>query len=129
MDADGFLSIQGRLKRFAKVAGEMVSLELAETIARVVSSEQVHAATCISDAGRGEVIVLFTTDSDLSREQMAAVARGLGYPEICLPKKIDVVEELPVLGTGKIDYFRLQQLAARLHLKPSDEAKYKKPLI
>jgi len=129
MDADGFLSIQGRLKRFAKVAGEMVSLELAETIARVVSSEQVHAATCISDTGRGEVIVLFTTDSDLTREQMAAVARGLGYPEICLPKKIDVVEELPVLGTGKIDYFRLQQLAARLHLKPSDEAKYKKPLI
>ena len=129
IDAEGFLTIQGRLKRFAKVAGEMVSLELAETIARAVSTEDVHAATCIADEGRGEVIVLFTTDSDLTREQMAAVARGLGYPEICLPKKINVVENLPLLGSGKIDYFHLKQLAARLHLKHGDEAKYKKTLI
>ena len=126
---DGYLSIQGRLKRFAKVAGEMVSLELAETIARAVSAEEVHAATCISDEGRGEVIVLFTTDSDLSREQMASAARGLGYPEICLPKRINVVDDLPLLGSGKVDYHRLKHLADRLHLKHGGEAKYKKPLI
>ena len=129
IDADGYVTIQGRLKRFAKVAGEMVSLELAETIARAVSSEEVHAATCISDEGRGEVIVLFTTDSDLTREQMASVARGLGLPEICLPKRINVVEDLPMLGSGKVDYPRLNQLAVRLHLKAADEAKYKKTLI
>jgi acyl-[acyl-carrier-protein]-phospholipid O-acyltransferase/long-chain-fatty-acid--[acyl-carrier-protein] ligase len=111
MDAQGHLSIQGRLKRFAKVAGEMVSLEVVEAIARSVSGDAMHAATCISDEGRGELIVLFTTDSDLTREQMAAAAKGLGYPEIALPRRIRVVDNLPLLGTGKVDYMRLKQNA------------------
>jgi acyl-[acyl-carrier-protein]-phospholipid O-acyltransferase/long-chain-fatty-acid--[acyl-carrier-protein] ligase len=128
-DAENNLIIQGRLKRFAKVAGEMVSLELAETLARAVSSQAVHAATCISDDSRGEVIVLFTTDSDLSRDELASAARGLGYPEICVPKKISVVEDLPLLGSGKIDYHHLKGLATVLHLKPRGEAKHKKSLI
>ena len=109
VDADGFVSIQGRLKRFAKVAGEMVSLEVVEAIARAASAEAMHAATCISDAARGELIVLFTTDSELTRDQLAAAARGLGYPEIAIPKRIRVVEALPLLGTGKVDYMRLKQ--------------------
>ena len=111
LDPDGFLSIQGRLKRFAKVAGEMVSLEVVEAIARSVSGEAMHAATCVSDEGRGELIVLFTTDSELSREQLAAAAKGLGYPEIALPRRIRVVDNLPLLGTGKVDYVRLKQHA------------------
>lgn len=111
LDADGFLSIQGRLKRFAKVAGEMVSLEVVEAIARSVSGEAMHAATCISDEGRGELIVLFTTDSELTREQLAAAAKGLGYPEIALPRRIRVVDNLPLLGSGKVDYVRLKQHA------------------
>jgi acyl-[acyl-carrier-protein]-phospholipid O-acyltransferase/long-chain-fatty-acid--[acyl-carrier-protein] ligase len=111
-DADGFVQIQGRLKRFAKVAGEMVSLEVVEAIARAASTEGMHAATCISDAARGELIVLFTTDSDLTRDQLAAAARGLGYPEIALPKRIKAVENLPLLGTGKVDYVRLKSAAS-----------------
>ncbi len=111
LDEEGFLSIQGRLKRFAKVAGEMVSLEIVEVIARSVSCEAMHAATCVSDEGRGELIVLFTTDSELTREQLAAAAKGLGYPEIALPRRIRVVEALPLLGTGKVDYVRLKQNA------------------
>ena len=111
MDAEGYVSIMGRLKRFAKVAGEMVSLEVVEAIARAASSDAMHAATCISDAARGELIVLFTTDSALTRDQLAASARGLGYPEIAIPKRINVVAALPLLGTGKVDYLRLKQLA------------------
>ena len=111
LDADGYVSIQGRLKRFAKVAGEMVSLEVVEAIARTASADAMHAATCISDAARGELIVLFTTDSELTRDQLAAAARGLGYPEIALPKRIRVVGNLPLLGTGKIDYVRLKAQA------------------
>ncbi len=111
MDAEGYISIQGRLKRFAKVAGEMVSLEVVESLARSVSGEAMHAATCISDEGRGELIILFTTDSDLTRDQLAAAAKGLGYPEIALPRRIRVVENLPLLGTGKVDYVRLKQNA------------------
>lgn len=113
LDADGYLAIQGRLKRFAKVAGEMVSLEVVEHIARAASAARngggvgegaQHAATCIADPERGEVIVLFTTDSDLTREQLAAAARGLGYPEIALPRRIRVVDGLPLLGSGKVNY-------------------------
>jgi len=111
LDADGLLTIQGRLKRFAKVAGEMVSLEIVEAIARSASEEAMHAATCVADEGRGELIILFTTDSELTREQLAAAARGLGYPEIALPRRIRVVDKLPLLGTGKVDYVRLKQHA------------------
>jgi acyl-[acyl-carrier-protein]-phospholipid O-acyltransferase/long-chain-fatty-acid--[acyl-carrier-protein] ligase len=111
LDADGFVLIKGRLKRFAKVAGEMVSLEVVEAIARAASGEATHAATCVSDPARGELIVLFTTDPALTRDQLAVAARSLGSPEIALPKRIVVVENLPLLGTGKIDYMRLKALA------------------
>lgn len=111
IDTDGYLSLQGRLKRFAKVAGEMVSLEVAEVLARNVSIEADHAATCVLDEGRGESIILFTTDSDLSRDQLSAAARGLGYPEVAVPRKIRVVESMPLLGSGKIDYHHLKDLA------------------
>lgn len=111
MDAQGYLSILGRLKRFAKVAGEMISLEVVETLARTASGEAMHAATCVPDPGRGESIVLFTTDPRLSRELLAQTAKDQGMPEIALPRRIRVVESLPVLGTGKVDYVRLKSLA------------------
>ncbi|MBI5936290.1 MAG: AMP-binding protein [Betaproteobacteria bacterium] len=111
IDPEGFVSIVGRLKRFAKVAGEMVCLELTEAIARAASGEAMHAALNVPDTGRGEAIVLFTTDSDLTREQLAAAARGLGYPELALPRRIQVVQGLPVLGSGKVDYLKLGKLA------------------
>lgn len=112
IDAQGYLHIAGRLKRFAKVAGEMISLEVVESIARAVSAEAMHAATCVADVSRGESIILYTTDSDLTREQLTAAARGLGYPEIAVPRRIRVVETLPMLGTGKIDYMALKTIEA-----------------
>lgn len=112
IDAQGFVQIVGRLKRFAKVAGEMISLEIVENIARTVSAEAMHAATSVADVSRGESIVLYTTDSDLTREQLSSAARGLGYPEIAVPRRIKVVESLPMLGTGKIDYVALKSLEA-----------------
>jgi acyl-[acyl-carrier-protein]-phospholipid O-acyltransferase/long-chain-fatty-acid--[acyl-carrier-protein] ligase len=111
MDADGYLTILGRLKRFAKVAGEMVSLEAVEALARAVSPEAHHAATCVPDAARGEAIVLFTTDGALSREALAPAAKAHGLPEIALPRRILVVESLPLLGTGKVNYLQLKTMA------------------
>ncbi len=112
LDADGYLSILGRLKRFAKVAGEMVSLELVEAIARAASCEATHAASSVSDPARGESIILFTTDPQLTREQLATAAKHLGHPEIAVPRRITVLAELPLLGTGKVDYQRLKEMAA-----------------
>ncbi len=110
MDADGYLRIHGRLKRFAKVAGEQVCLDQAEQVARAVSSEAQHAALAEPEAGRGEVIVLYTTDPDLTRERLVAAARQLKVPELALPRRIVHVEALPLLGTGKVDYRRLAEL-------------------
>lgn len=108
IDADGFLRIVGRVKRFAKVAGEMVSLEVVEKIAVAASTQAAHAASSQIDAQRGEAIVLFTTDAALSREQLQAAARAAGLPEIAVPRKIVCVAALPLLGTGKIDYVTLK---------------------
>jgi len=93
------------------VAGEMVSLEVVEAIARAASVDASHAATSLSDPARGEAIILFTTDATLTREQLAAAAKALSYPEIALPRRIRVVEQLPLLGSGKVDYPRLKERA------------------
>lgn len=111
IDADGFIHIKGRVKRFAKVAGEMVSLEVVEKIAHTAAPEHQHAATSVADASRGESIVLFTSDAKLKREDLQIVAKALGAPEIAIARKIIVVEEIPLLGTGKTDYVTLKQMA------------------
>lgn len=114
LDAKGYLTILGRLKRFAKVAGEMVSLEVVEGLARSVSAEAMHAATRVPDPGRGEAIVLFTTDPELDRDALTQAVKSQGLPEITLPRRIRLVESLPVLGTGKVDYVSLESLALEM---------------
>jgi acyl-[acyl-carrier-protein]-phospholipid O-acyltransferase/long-chain-fatty-acid--[acyl-carrier-protein] ligase len=111
IDEDGFLFIKGRVKRFAKIAGEMVSLETAESIANHASPAHQHAASTQNDAARGENIVLFTTDTKLTREALGLSAKTLGYPELAIAKKLVVIETLPLLGTGKTDYISLKAMA------------------
>jgi len=111
IDADGFVHILGRVKRFAKVAGEMISLETTELIARHASPGHQHAACAQADAHRGESILLFTTDPALDRERLHQAARTLCQPDIAVARKIIVIAELPLLGTGKTDYVKLKELA------------------
>jgi acyl-[acyl-carrier-protein]-phospholipid O-acyltransferase/long-chain-fatty-acid--[acyl-carrier-protein] ligase len=111
IDDAGFLKIQGRMKRFAKVAGEMVSLETAEAIAIAASPHAQHAAVAVEEAGRGEVIVLFTEDASLRRESLKQAARDLGLPELALARRIVPMKPLPLLGNGKKDYVTLNRLA------------------
>ena len=112
VDEDGFVHIEGRVKRFAKIAGEMISLESVERIAQAASPEMQHAASSRADEVRGEALVLFTLDPELSRERLLAAAQSLGLPEIAVPRVILRVDELPLLPTGKVDYLRLKTLAA-----------------
>ncbi len=106
-----YVTIHSRLKRFAKVAGEMVALELVERIAGEAQPNAVHAAIAADDAERGEAIVLFSEDAGLDRERMKAAARLLGAPEIAAPRRIVHIGKIPLLGNGKKDYAALAKLA------------------
>jgi acyl-[acyl-carrier-protein]-phospholipid O-acyltransferase/long-chain-fatty-acid--[acyl-carrier-protein] ligase len=111
VDDDGFVHIVGRVKRFAKVAGEMVSLEAVESLAQNAAPAAQHAASSQPDDSKGEALVLFTTEAALDRAALQEAAHRLGLPELAVPRKVVRVEQLPLLGTGKTDYVTLKRMA------------------
>ncbi|MEJ0061104.1 MAG: AMP-binding protein [Terricaulis sp.] len=112
VDDDGFVRILGRVKRFAKIGGEMVSLNAVESYAQQVWPHNTHAAVALPDARKGERVILFSDFKDAQAAELLEWAKTNGAPEIAVPKKIVPVEEIPVLGSGKTDYVALQKLAA-----------------
>jgi acyl-[acyl-carrier-protein]-phospholipid O-acyltransferase/long-chain-fatty-acid--[acyl-carrier-protein] ligase len=111
IDASGYVSIRGRMKRFAKIGGEMVSLAVVENCASALWPDNLHGAAILADAKKGEQIVLVTDKKDADRALLLAWAQSHGVPEIAVPRKIVPVGEVPVLGTGKMDYVAVQRLA------------------
>jgi acyl-[acyl-carrier-protein]-phospholipid O-acyltransferase/long-chain-fatty-acid--[acyl-carrier-protein] ligase len=112
VDADGFVTIKGRAKRFAKIAGEMVPLGVVEDLAASLWPSAAHAVVAVPDARRGEQLVLVTDDASAARPALAAAAREGGLPEIYVPRAIVHVAQVPLLGTGKVDYVSAARLAA-----------------
>lgn len=119
IDAHGFVTIKGRVKRFAKLAGEMVSLEVVEIIANAAAPEAMHASSTRVDPNRGEALVLFTTAPGLQRDSLLRAARELGHTEIAVPREIIHIRQLPMLGTGKVDYVTLKRMAAEVREQAS----------
>lgn len=111
VDADGYVAILGRLKRFAKIGGEMVSLTAVEGLAAAAWPENRHAVVAVPDSRKGERLVLVTDRRDAQSGQLSDWAKRHGAPELAVPRKIIHVIELPVLGTGKTDYVTIQKLA------------------
>jgi acyl-[acyl-carrier-protein]-phospholipid O-acyltransferase/long-chain-fatty-acid--[acyl-carrier-protein] ligase len=113
-DAEGFVSIKGRAKRFAKVAGEMVPLGTVEDFIAQVWPAALHAVVTLPDAKRGEQLVLVTDYPAANRAALSTAARSAGLPDIFVPRSIAHVPNVPILGSGKIDYVTVNRLASEL---------------
>jgi len=109
IDSEGFVSICGRAKRFAKIAGEMVSLTSIEALASKVWPDALHAAIAIADERKGEQVVLLTDAKNAQRIELLTQARNDGVSELGVPKQVKVINKIPVLGTGKIDYVTIEK--------------------
>jgi acyl-[acyl-carrier-protein]-phospholipid O-acyltransferase/long-chain-fatty-acid--[acyl-carrier-protein] ligase len=111
IDAEGFVSIRGRVKRFAKIGGEMVSLAAVEDLAAGVWPDARHAVISLPDSKKGERLVLVTDRLDAEVTPLVDHAQRIGAPELAVPKRIVRVPEIPVLGSGKTDYVAIQRMA------------------
>jgi acyl-[acyl-carrier-protein]-phospholipid O-acyltransferase/long-chain-fatty-acid--[acyl-carrier-protein] ligase len=110
IDDEGYITILGRVKRFAKLGGEMVSLLAVEDMAGAVWPDNRHAVVSVPDSKRGERLILVTDHEGAASAQLSEWARDNGAPELAVPKKIIKIAVIPVLGTGKTDYVAIQKL-------------------
>ena len=113
LDEDGYVSIRGRLKRFAKVAGESVSLTVVENCASALWPDYQHAAVAVADGRKGESIALVTTNPDASRGDLLVWGQNHGVPELAMPRRVIRVKDIPVMGSGKVDYRAVTMIVAR----------------
>jgi acyl-[acyl-carrier-protein]-phospholipid O-acyltransferase/long-chain-fatty-acid--[acyl-carrier-protein] ligase len=107
IDAEGYIAIKGRAKRFAKIGGEMISLAAVEALAADLWPDAVSGAATVPDPRKGERLVLVTTKNDPKRSDFLAFARARGASEMMVPTEVLILEKLPVLGSGKIDNLAL----------------------
>jgi acyl-[acyl-carrier-protein]-phospholipid O-acyltransferase/long-chain-fatty-acid--[acyl-carrier-protein] ligase len=110
VDAEGFCRILGRAKRFAKIAGEMVSMTAAEALAAAAWPGELLAVVSVPDARKGEQLLLVTARDGVEPGAMLQLARARGIGEIMVPRAVLRVPAVPLLGTGKVDYPALQRL-------------------
>ncbi len=108
---DGWVTILGRVKRFAKIGGEMVSLTAAEDLAAGLWPTARHAVIALPDKKKGERLVLVTDHSSATVAGLLEHAQGLGAPELAVPRRIVRAPDVPVLGSGKTDYVAVQRMA------------------
>jgi acyl-[acyl-carrier-protein]-phospholipid O-acyltransferase/long-chain-fatty-acid--[acyl-carrier-protein] ligase len=127
VDADGFITLTGRLTRFAKIGGEMVPLEMIEDEihAALGVSDRFAAVTSVPDQAKGErMVILYTQIPSGDVRQLCQKLGERNLPNLWIPKERDFyqVPELPLLGTGKLDLRRLKDLALEVtKKKPADE--------
>ena len=114
IDHNGFITIVDRYSRFAKVGGEMISLgSVEEKLSQVFDEENQFVAVALSDDKKGESIVLLIK-SALSLDEINERIKGLNVPPIMLPSQVFLVDEIPMLGSGKVDFKGAKNLAMSL---------------
>ncbi len=108
---DGYVTIRGRAKRFAKIGGEMISLAAVEALASTLWPENTHVCVSIPDPRKGESLVLVTDKPEADKAALAAFARDQGIAELWVPKALLVTPMIPILGSGKVDYAATLEMA------------------
>ena len=111
IDEEGFITIKGRVKRFAKIGGEMVSLGAVETLAAELWPDGQHVAVTLPDPKKGEQISLVSDIASADRLTLLGHAQKCGYPELWVPRAVLVTNSIPILGSGKIDVVATTELA------------------
>ena len=111
IDSSGFLYIKGRAKRFAKIGGEMISLAAVDGFASELWPDALSAAVAQTDPKKGQAIILLTTHGAAKLDDLRAHIKSIGLTELYVPSQLVIVEELPLLGSGKIDYTKLSEIA------------------
>ncbi len=110
LDKEGYITIQARLKRFAKISGEMVSLDTVEQFASNCFPDAKFAAIVLSDSKKGEKIILCTTQEGVDKKILRESLLSHGYSMLEMPSEVILITELPLLGNGKIDYRTLSTI-------------------
>jgi acyl-[acyl-carrier-protein]-phospholipid O-acyltransferase/long-chain-fatty-acid--[acyl-carrier-protein] ligase len=114
IDDERFLHIQGRLKRFAKISGEMVSLTAVEdALAGAFPHYGLRCQVAVvsrPDADKGEILLAATNEPKLSLEEIRAALRARGLPNLWVPREVKFLKEIPKLGTGKTDHRALEKM-------------------
>jgi acyl-[acyl-carrier-protein]-phospholipid O-acyltransferase/long-chain-fatty-acid--[acyl-carrier-protein] ligase len=120
LDAQGYLCIKGRAKRFAKIGGEMVSLAAVEMIAGELWPNALSAVVAVPDMRKGERLILVTQQKDATRSQFQSFARERGASDLMMPAEVMILDKMPLLGSGKVDLMTLGKLVAeRVATKPA----------
>ena len=114
IDAQGYIHILDRAKRFAKIAGEMISLTAIESIIYQLWSDKLHAVVTIPDTKKGEAIVLVTEQQDADRSKILEAFKQQQTTELALPKYIFPIKHMFLLGTGKVDLTAVKNYVKKL---------------
>jgi acyl-[acyl-carrier-protein]-phospholipid O-acyltransferase/long-chain-fatty-acid--[acyl-carrier-protein] ligase len=110
IDEQGFVTIKGRAKRFAKVGGEMISLAAVEAIAGDLWPQQPVAVVAVPDMRKGERLILATQKKDATRAEFIAFAKRQHAGDLMIPSEVMIFDKLPLLGSGKVDLVSLAKL-------------------
>jgi acyl-[acyl-carrier-protein]-phospholipid O-acyltransferase/long-chain-fatty-acid--[acyl-carrier-protein] ligase len=110
IDEQGYVTIKGRAKRFAKIGGEMISLAAVEALAGELWPNNPSAVVAMPDPRKGERLILVTQQKDATRSQFIAYAREHHASELMIPAEIMILDKMPMLGSGKVDTMSLGKL-------------------
>ncbi len=109
INEEGFITIAGRAKRFAKIAGEMVSLTAVEGVAASIWPELLHAAVSKKSPRKGEQIILYSEAATADKGSFIKKIQEMAYSELLIPHQIFPGSKIPVLPSGKIDYVTIEK--------------------